>query len=120
MDGSIAATGGQTASRDEGTPLLALGYRCGAPMVRRSGEGMSNVHPEILEVIQRHFPSATGVRVTLTLPDTIGVGEKYFASVTELSDEDRKLVNDHYIRRQAGQMIFRDTADLRRVLRIPE
>jgi hypothetical protein len=79
---------------------------------------MSDIHPEILAVIQAHFPSATGVRVTLTLPDTIGVGAKYLESL-DLSEEDRAVVNAHHIRKQGQDYIMRDTPEVRRVLRIP-
>jgi hypothetical protein len=80
---------------------------------------VSNLHPEIQAVIEKHFPSATGVRVTLTLPDTIGVGAKYLESL-DLSEEDRAIVNAHHIRKQGNDYIMRDSEEIRRVLRIPE
>jgi hypothetical protein len=80
---------------------------------------VSNLHPEILAVIQAHFPSATGIRVTLTLPDTIGIGAKYLESL-DLSEEDRAIVNAHHIRKQGNDYIMRDSEEIRRVLRIPE
>jgi hypothetical protein len=80
---------------------------------------VSNLHPEILAVIQAHFPSATGIRVTLTLPDTIGIGAKYLESL-DLSEEDQAIVNAHHIRKQHGQYVMRDTPELRRVIRWPE
>ena len=74
---------------------------------------------EILEVIRKHYPSATAVRITLTLPDTIGIGAKYLASL-ELSEDAKQVINQHHIRKQHGQFILRDTPELRVAIRWPE
>jgi hypothetical protein len=71
------------------------------------------------EILAAHFPSAQSVKVTLSLPETIGFGAKYKDSL-DLSDEDKAVVNAHHIRKQGGDFIVRDTPELRRALRIPE